>query len=220
METTESDRKKNTDKQRTHGLLHFLKVFCLCVAATCAFGVALDQFTTRICFEYFSEGFHKTMIEGSWIERLLQRYPGNCTVWGIVWGVFASWWVGAILGVFLGLASTAGPWPRLSLGRCTALAVACVLLTALTVSSLGAFSMSYYLDTIDKRDVVLMCGLYGFKVAESAEELSEALEKIGRRYLLCGYIHNLAYLFGELYGICLVVLALGWRAYVRYTKRV
>lgn len=219
METTRSDRTKNTSEQSWYKALLFLKIFCLCVAGACVFGIALDQVTTRICFEYFSEGVHKIMIEGSWLEQFLRRYPGNCTVWAIAWGIYASWWVGAILGVFLGLASTVGPWPCLSFGRCTVFAVACWLLTSLTVACLGVLNKSYYLDTISKRDVVTICNQFGFRVADSPDKLTEALEQTGRRYLLCGYITNTAYTYGELYGVCLVALAVGWRAYMRYKKQ-
>lgn len=220
MDTIETYEKKSINAQHKGWGLLFLKIVCLCVAAACALGVALDQVTTRICFEYFSEGFHKIMMEGSWIEKFLNRYPENCTVWGITWGILASWWVGAILGVLLGIVSIVGPWPRPSFRRCTMLVVACVLFTALAVSSLSAFGMSYYLETIDRREVVAMCSEYEFYIAANAEKLSEALEKIGRRYLLCGYIHELAYLVGGLDGICLVALVLGRRAYMRYMKQV
>ena len=179
----------------------------------------MDQVTTRICFEYFSEGFHKEMIEDTWMQGFLGRYPGNCTIWGITWGIYASWWVGAILGVLLAATSTIGSWPRLSARKCTALIIACLLLTALSVASLAFYGSSYFLEALDRKDLISMCRGYGFEVAPTSGELSKTSERICRGYLFCGHIHNFAYLFGGLYGVGVVAFSLGWRMYLRYLQQ-
>jgi hypothetical protein len=81
--------------------MEFLKIVLLSVAAAVTYGIAHDQVTARICVEYFTVGHPKVIASTS---------P---TLLGLVWGVIATWWVGAILGVLLGLSARGGPPPRL-----------------------------------------------------------------------------------------------------------
>jgi len=80
-----------------------LKIIGLCILAAIAYGIVHDQITARICVEYFTV-FHPPILGGA-------KSP---TVLAFGWGVIATWWVGAMLGVPLALLARAGPWPRLS----------------------------------------------------------------------------------------------------------
>jgi hypothetical protein len=58
-----------------------------------------DQITARICVEYFTIG-HPRVVPSV-----------DPTVLACVWGVIATWWVGAILGIPLAVVSRAGCRP-------------------------------------------------------------------------------------------------------------
>ncbi|KAL0265716.1 UNVERIFIED_CONTAM: hypothetical protein PYX00_011430 [Menopon gallinae] len=75
----------------------------------------------------------------------------------------------SILGVILGLTATVGRRLRLSGERCVVLAVACMLLTALSVSTVTRHRASYFLEVLGKEAVVSMYGEYGYRIADSAE---------------------------------------------------
>ena len=74
------------------GIFEFLKILLLCIAAAIVYGIVHDQFTACICLEYFTV-FHP------------QIFPTQSpTLLAIGWGILATWWVGAFLGVLLGIA--------------------------------------------------------------------------------------------------------------------
>ncbi len=78
-----------------------LRVFLLCVFAAIFYGEIHDQVTAHLCVEYFSVAHPKVIASQS--PFLL----------AIVWGVIATWWVGAFLGIGLVIAARAGkrqPW--------------------------------------------------------------------------------------------------------------
>jgi hypothetical protein len=76
--------------------MQFLRIVILSIIAACLYGVAHDQVTARICVEYFTIGHPRLF--GSTSPTLL----------GLVWGVVATWWMGAILGVPLAMAARLG----------------------------------------------------------------------------------------------------------------
>lgn len=73
-----------------------LKIIGFCILAAIVYGVVHDQFTARICIEYFTV-FHPPV------------FPTQSpTLLGVGWGVIATWWVGAILGTLLCAAARLG----------------------------------------------------------------------------------------------------------------
>jgi hypothetical protein len=70
------------------------------IAAAIGYGVVHDQFTARICVEYFTVG-HPPVFETT-----------DPTLLALGWGVLATWWVGLILGIGLACAARAGTWPQ------------------------------------------------------------------------------------------------------------
>jgi hypothetical protein len=81
-----------------------LKIVVTCIAAAVLYGVIHDQFTARICLEYFTV-FHPPVFATQ-----------SPTLLGLGWGIIATWWVGAILGVLLAVSARAGSRPKLSVG--------------------------------------------------------------------------------------------------------
>src|SRR6266851_7327927 len=79
-----------------------IKIILTCVVAAVLYGIVHDQVTARICVEYFSV-FHPPI------------FPTQSpTLLALGWGVIATWWMGAFLGVLLAIAARAGSRPKLS----------------------------------------------------------------------------------------------------------
>jgi hypothetical protein len=79
-----------------------LKIIGTFTVAAVAFGLVHDQVTVRVCIEYFAVA-HETIVP--WTSP---------TALGLVWGVVATWWAGAVAGIVVALAAREGPWPRLT----------------------------------------------------------------------------------------------------------
>jgi H+/Cl- antiporter ClcA len=79
-----------------------LATVILCVLAGVVYGILHDQVTARVCVEYFTIG-HPPIF-----------HTENPTLLAFGWGVVATWWVGAILGVMLTAAARIGSRPRRS----------------------------------------------------------------------------------------------------------
>lgn len=62
----------------------------------CFYGVLHDQVTARICLEYFTV-WHPPLVASE-----------DPTIVALAWGVFATWWVGLILGIPLALVCGVG----------------------------------------------------------------------------------------------------------------
>ena len=82
--------------------MEFLKIVLICVLASVGYGVVHDQFTARVCVEYFTIG-HPPVFNTS-----------SPTLLGLGWGVIATWWVGLLLGVPLAMVARLGKKPKLT----------------------------------------------------------------------------------------------------------
>jgi hypothetical protein len=78
-----------------------LKIAVTCVVAAVLYGIIHDQFTARICIEYFTI-FHPPLF-----------HTQSPTLLGIGWGIVATWWVGVFFAVPMILAARAGSRPAL-----------------------------------------------------------------------------------------------------------
>ena len=83
-------------------MIESLKIVLVCVIAAVLYGIVHDQITARICLEYFTV-FH---------PRIFVTQSPTLLAFG--WGIIATWWMGAFLGVLLALAARAGSSPKLS----------------------------------------------------------------------------------------------------------
>jgi len=83
-------------------VIESLKILAMCVFAAIFYGVLHDQITTRVCLEYFTV-FHPPV------------FPTQSVTWlAFGWGIIATWWVGAFLGILLAIAGRAGSKRKLS----------------------------------------------------------------------------------------------------------
>ena len=82
-------------------MIESLKIVLTCIVAAIFYGVMHDQFTARICLEYFTV-FHPPVFNTQ-----------SPTLLALGWGIIATWWVGAILGFLLATASRTGRRPKL-----------------------------------------------------------------------------------------------------------
>lgn len=78
-----------------------LKIAAICVFAAVFYGIVHDQFTARICVEYFTI-FHPPLF-----------HTQSPTLLGIGWGIVATWWVGAFFAMPMIFAARAGRRPPL-----------------------------------------------------------------------------------------------------------
>ena len=83
-------------------MLEYFKVLGLCIVSAVMYGIIHDQFTARICVEYFTV-FHPPILS-----------TDSPTLLAFGWGILATWWVGAFLGAPLALVARAGRWPTLT----------------------------------------------------------------------------------------------------------
>jgi hypothetical protein len=79
--------------------MQFWRVWALSVLGAIVFGVVHDQVTARVCVEYFTIGHPRIFGEIT-----------SPTFLALGWGVVATWWAGALVGLPLAVVSTAGPW--------------------------------------------------------------------------------------------------------------
>jgi len=79
--------------------MQYALIVAMSIAASVTYGIIHDQITARICVEYFTIG-HPPVFG-----------TDDPTLLGLGWGVIATWWVGAILGVPLAAAARLGRRP-------------------------------------------------------------------------------------------------------------
>jgi len=106
-----------------------LKIAATCVIAAVLYGIVHDQFTARICIEYFTI-FHPPVF-----------HTQSPTLLGIGWGILATWWVGAFFAVPMILAARAGSRPTL---RASQLLSPIASLLAVMAASAVLFGMIGY----------------------------------------------------------------------------
>ncbi len=78
-----------------------IAIVAFCTAAAVAYGLVHDQVTVRLSLEYFTV-LHPRVVA-----------TDSPTVLALVWGVIASWWMGAGLGIMLAACCRSGPGAKL-----------------------------------------------------------------------------------------------------------
>ena len=112
-------------------LVELLKIVALAVATAVAYGIIHDQFTARICVEYFTVG-HPPVFNTT-----------SPTLLALGWGVIATWWVGVLLGVPAACLARFGGWPKLAARDLVRPLV--VLLGVMAVTAVAAGFVGYEL---------------------------------------------------------------------------
>jgi hypothetical protein len=151
--------------------VEFLKIVAGCIVAAVVYGVVHDQITARVYVEYFTV-FHPPVF-----------HTQSPTLLAFGWGVIASWWMGAFLGVLLAIACRAGSLPKISLSN---------LLRPIAILLLVMGSCA------------LMFGLIGFLWARAPEGMADLLSPSAeRRFLADWWAHSASYASGLFGGIVL-----------------
>ena len=88
--------------QRTIPFLQPLLIILLCIAFAVTYGIVHDQIKARVCVEYFTIG-HPPVFGTE-----------DPTLLGLGWGIIATWWVGALMGIPLAIVARAGSRPKRS----------------------------------------------------------------------------------------------------------
>lgn len=163
-------------------------IVALSIAACIVYGVIHDQITARICVEYFTIG-HPIIIP-----------TNDPTTLGFLWGVIATWWVGAILGIMLAIAARVGSCPKRS-------ATSLVKPILILLGTAGTFAT--------------IAGIAGYVAASN--EWVWLVGSIADRvpseshvaFLVDIWIHSASYLVAFVGGIILIVLV--WRSRIHLT---
>jgi hypothetical protein len=113
--------------------MQFLTIYLMVILGSVLYGLVHDQITIRICEEYFTVA-HPHVFDTT-----------SPTMLALGWGVIATWWVGAILGIPVACASRLGDraplhWQRVAppLAKTLAITGAFALLAGLA----GGFAAS------------------------------------------------------------------------------
>ncbi|MDY3557918.1 hypothetical protein R5W23_006018 [Gemmata sp. JC673] len=162
--------------------MHALAIVAFCVVVAVLYGIAHDQVTARVCIEYFTIG-HPPVFG-----------TDDPTLLGLGWGIIATWWVGAILGLLLAVAARAGRRRRRAVG--SLVRPVGQLLLVLGAAATVAGSLAWLLASAG--GVVLV----GRLANEVPPERHVA-------FLSAMWVHSASYLFGFFGGAVLCVRV--WR---------
>jgi len=113
----------------------FLQIIALCIAALVGYGIVQDQFTVRLCPEYFTRA-HPTIPDYFDPDRDLE----GPTLLAISWGFLGSWWGGLFMGIVVGLTARLVCAPKLGpreLAKPILVVIAVVGITALVSGLIG-----------------------------------------------------------------------------------
>ena len=167
--------------------MQFLLIFILCVVSAVLYGIVHDQITARICVEYFTIG-HPPVF-----------HTESPTLLGLGWGVIATWWVGALLGIPVAIAARVGSRPKRS--AASLIRPTCALLAVMAIIAAVAGVVGYVLA---KNGVVVLL--------EPLVSMVPPEKHVA--FLADLWAHSASYLVGFIGGIVLVVLTSKSRAKV------
>lgn len=169
--------------------MEFLKIVLMSILAAVVYGICHDQITARVCVEYFTIG-HAPVFNTT-----------SPTLLAFGWGVIASWWMGAFLGVPLAMASRAGARPKLVASDL--LKPVAILLGVMAISSLIAGVIGYMAASTGQ---VWLIGRMRARVPADRHVL----------FLADLWAHNAAYIVGFVGGFVLC----GYAVHLRNRLRV
>ncbi len=170
-------------------MLKFLAIVAICIAASIVYGVIHDQATVRICPEYFTV-FHRDI--GTKSLTLIALY----------WGVVATWWVGAGLGILIAFVSRVGRAPKVE-PREVLLPIVYLMLFTLVIAILAGIAGG------------VAASNRWFVVAEGLRDKIPAQRHIG--FLIDLAAHNASYAAGAIGGVFLAGWIAGRRSEARRT---
>ena len=150
------------------------KIVLLCIFAAVVYGILHDQITARICIEYFTV-FHPPMFATQ-----------SPTLQGLGWGIIATWWAGAIVGILLRTAARSGPRNKMTVQQLFPFVVRLMIAMAFCAVVSGAIGY-----------------LWGTVPLDVAEILPLGLQ---RRFLFDWWTHTASYASGFIGGLILCIV--------------
>lgn len=128
--------------------LAFVRIVFSCVGLAVVYGVLHDLVTAHVQVEYFLPPWHPKIISSESPVAL-----------AFLWGVIATWWMGAIFGSVVAAASVMGRYPPLAWGWVVKRVAALLLMSLLLAYGL-LFTMLNFLvgrGSFDPKEQRLMC---------------------------------------------------------------
>lgn len=156
-----------------------LKIIAGCIVAAMLYGILHDQVTARIYLPYFTV-FHPPVFNTE-----------SPTLIAIGWGIIATWWVGAFLGLLLALSARFGHRAKLTFHELlpSVIRLLCVMAAC-----------------------ALVAGMLGYFVGSLPEDFRGLISPGNeRRFLADWWAHNASYASGIIGGIVLCIVAYGKR---------
>lgn len=187
------------------------------IGAACLYGIANDQITARICPEYFTQGFHKRNVRPIKKTLLGKALSSQSpTTLGFSWGVYSTWWMGALMSLPIMTASRLGSesklnWQQLVKPAATALAfMSASSAIAGLVGYKKACSQTGALNTSGELDIP-------FFPIHQTEDLPNIMKDVPPEktnlFIADACAHNVAYASGILAGLGVTA----WAVYQRLT---
>jgi hypothetical protein len=165
-------------------LLRWLAIIGLSILAAVVYGVVHDQVTARVCVEYFTIG-HPPIFG-----------TDDPTLLGLGWGVIATWWVGAFLGVPLAAFCRWGGEPRFDAGMLVR-----PLATMMAVCAIFALAAGLLGWALAANGAIVLIGSMARMVPPEKHVA----------FLAVGATHLASYAGGGIGGIVLMALVWRWR---------
>lgn len=154
--------------------MEFAKIVITCIVASILYGIVHDQFTARICVEYFTV-FHPPVFA-----------TNSPTLLGIGWGIIATWWAGAIIGLLLAIGARKGSRTKLTAREIAPFVVRLMIFMAVCS---------------------IVFGTIGYFIGPVPSDVSDVLPKeIHRRFVADWWAHGASYGSGFLGGLTLCVI--------------
>lgn len=162
----------------TRQIFAIFQIIVICIVFAVIYGILHDQITARICAEYFTVA-HPPVFPTK-----------DPTLLGLGWGIIATWWVGALLGIPLALVMRAGGEPRIPVGMCLRPIVK--LLTVMGICALLAGCAGW-----------VLAGTGAVRVSARLAEMIPRAKHQG--FLTDLFAHNASYGVGFIGGIVVIV---------------
>lgn len=165
-----------------------LRIILLCTLAAILFGILHDQITARICVQYFTVA-HPPIFN-----------TDSPTLLGLGWGIIATWWVGAGLGLLLAAAARLGSSPKLA-ARDLARPITTLLLITSACAAIAG-TIGYVLPASGS---IRLVGWFAQNIPAPMHD----------RFLADAFAHTTSYCVGALGGIVVAIRTLARRRSAR-----
>lgn len=170
------------------------------IATAVTYGILNDCITSSICLQYFTRGFQRKMSEtwpNNWCRDWAQDETSPLKV-ALVWGVLATWWLGAGLGIAIGAAAEAKHFDPVDLIKPAIWAIFFMLACSVGAGIKAYFDIKAKGPSYTARHISDLNGEFPYAIDQN---------QLGR-YEIVMHMHNMAYLAGVLAGFGMMIYVL------------